>query len=414
MTKLVHILIAIAILTAFQVEAAAQPHCMTINMASSAASFTNVTALASVANCFPPNAQLLNISLSVTSSNDAVAAPVNNSIPIQDPNALIGAQFLIHGVTSCTPVTITFSVSAAGTTTAVTKTLMVCPFSFDIGVSTISGTPNAAGQLSQVDVVLFNEGNQTLFANTYSVGLSTQEDTSGLVRDSCNGFQPPTSVQGPDLPDIPPGERRTVSLNFRFPQAGTFTLRATASMSGGEDGPSANNVRSQTVSVPLPLPLICSVTNTGGLVTIDGNWFIPFGSSTVPTVRFGNSPAASVQVVSPRQITARISSSACLESLVPVTVANSTGSTSRGSVSPNRPRIIGLSRQGNRLRIRLADFRPSCFFEVSIAVAGRGRIPAEVVSQGRNVIVINLPPLPVGIARVTVSTLYGMTTRAFW
>ena len=415
MTKLIHLLIAVSILVAFQVTAAAapQPNCMTVNMASSAASNTSVTATTSVANCFPAGAQLLGISLTVSSSNDAVASPTSNQIPVQAANSPVVAQINIHNVTVCTSVTITFSMLSAGTTTTVTKTLMVCPFHFDIGVSGVSVTPSPAGQPSQVDVTIFNQGKETLFTNSYNVDLSTQEDTAGLVRDSCSNI-PGQIVQAPTLPDILPGEQRTVSLNFRFPQAGNFTLKAHASIGGSEDGPSSNNTRSQIVSVPLPPPLICAVTNADGLVTFDGNWFIPFGSSTVPTVRFGNSPAESVEVVSPRLIRARISRSACFDGSVQASVANTTGSTNGGSVSPNPPRITGLTRQGSRLRIRLTNFRPSCYFEVSLAIPGQGRTSAQVVLRSPQLIVINLPRILGALIRVTVSTRYGMTTRAIF
>ena len=310
------------------------PNCMDVTMpVNSAIPNSNIPATASIARCFPIPTVLASpgIPLTVTSNNAAIASPPTNITPFRSQNDSIPVQIATHTVTACTAATLTFSTQLAGTNITQTKTLTVCPFNFDIGVANLAANQIAdAGQDSVVAVTITNQGAQTLFANSYRVDLSTQENTTGMVRDSCPSASP-GAIAASVLPDIAPGQQQTINLHFHFPQAGNFTLVAKASIGGSEDGPSTNNTKTQAVNVPLPRPLVCNITPTsataGQIVTIKGNWFRRFGTNDVPTVLFGNQPAQNVQVISPLEITAQVPNPTTLHGQIQVTVTNNTGAT---------------------------------------------------------------------------------------
>lgn len=405
---------SLAVLAALPLIAVAQAaSCMSVTMADSAAANTNVAATISVARCVSsPDPVTFQSFLNVNSSNASVASPVTSQIQLST-SGTAGVLIAAHPVTACTSVTITFSTKLANQTISATKTLLVCPFAFDIGVSGINVTPSAAGQESQVSVTITNQGSQILASN-YGVTLSTQEDTSNLVRNTCSS-QPPASVSGPVLPEIRPGAQQTVIFPFRFPQAGNLTLVAQASIGGSEDGPASNNSRTQAVTVPLPRPLICEITplttNPGDTVTISGNWFKKLGTADLPTISFGNVNAPIVNVASPLQMTVTMPDLSCTAAgRVSIAVVNATGTTTSqgGPTFPAAPNITGSSAAhscpGGSMTINVAGLRGSC----GDPIVRLGNQALQVTNTTADTIVVQLPrPFPLFSAPLTMQTTYG-------
>lgn len=214
----------------------------------------------------------------------------------------------------------------------ITRPFTVCAFQFDINVTGINVIPAAADQESQLTVAVTNLGAQSLFANTYDVKPSFQQNLTDFVRNSCfgggGGDITNDSIVFPD--EIKAGQTGNVSLRFRFPQAGDFTLIETASLHGSEDGPKNNNSTSVQVSVPLPNPLVCEIQPLPGQVdtyTIGGNWFRSFTSPSPPTVTFNNGTHGVVHgvvlsVASPLQMNVRLPGVSCVAGPVSTTVNN--------------------------------------------------------------------------------------------
>lgn len=411
------LLIAATLIFGSQLIAHAQRSCMTVNLAESATANTNVQANVSIAGCVSPSdTPFVGITLNVSSNNANAASPVINPTSVSS-TGIAAVQIAAHSVTTCTNVTLTFSTKVAGTTLTVTKTLMVCPFAFDIGVTGIAVNPAVAGQDSQVSVTVSNQGSQPLSSN-YQVVLSTQEDTTNLVRNNCSTTQPPSSVGATSLPPLNSGQQQTITIPFRFPQAGNFNLVATASIGGSEDGPSTNNSRTQPVAIPIPRPLICEVTpqttTPGAQLTIRGNWFKRLNSNDTPTVRIGNVNANVVNVVSPLEMTVSMPDLSCTASgRVSVAVSNPAGATSfeNGPTFPAAIDITGStvaqSCPGGQMTINVSGLRPNC----GNPVVRLGNQNLQVVNTTANTITVQLPPtFPAGATQLTVQTTFGTDT----
>lgn len=201
----------------------------------------------------------------------------------------------------------------------ITKPFIVCPFRFDVQMLSVVVVPAEAGQDSQVTMTLVNQGAQTpplSGGGPFRVSLTTVEDTSGLVRNTCSSSSPPSLTS---FPQLRPGEKQTLTRGFKFPQAGAFNLKAEVSLFENEDGPTNNNSQTQAVTIPLPRPLICEVgpltASPGDAVKIGGNWFRTLGTTENPTVKIGGVQAPVLNVASPLAITF-----VCLTSLAPLPV----------------------------------------------------------------------------------------------
>ncbi len=371
--------------------------CMSVTMADSAAANTNVAANVSVARCVSsPDPVTFEAFLNVSSSNPAVASPVNSSIRLAT-NGTAGVQIAAHPVSVCTSVTITFSTRLGDQQITNTKTLMVCQFASDIGISALAiNSPATAGQDSQVSVTVTNQGSQLLSGN-YRVDLSTEENTTNFVRYSCSSPLP-TGGSSPVLPEIRPGQQAIVTIPFRFPQAGNFNLVAHASVGGIEDGPASNNSRTQGVNVPLPKPLVCEVTpqttHPGDTVTIKGNWFKRFNTGDIPTVRIGGVDAQVIDVASPLQMTVSMPDLTCnAVGRVNVAVTNPAGTTTAliGPTFPAAPHITGTSAAqacpGGEMTINMSGLRAGC----ANPTVRLGNQALQVLNVNGNTIVVELP-----------------------
>ena len=347
MKSLSRVLFFFAFITACEFGALAQD-CATVTLVGSAVAKTTVTAQVNIVNCRgDATTGFADASVNTTSSNTSAARPVSITKLIGTDGVTI-VEISAQPVTTCTSVTLTFAMRfkvkridgslGPREVKTVTKVLMVCPFRFDVQVIAVTVTPAAAGQDSEVRVTLVNQGAQTPRSGgsgPYKVNLAIVEDISGLVRNSCSSTSTPILVGSPQLR---PGEQQTLIRSFKFPQAGAFTLKAEVSLFESEDGPTENNSGTQSVTVPLPRPLICEVrpltAKPGDPVRISGNWFRTFGTTETPTVKFGNVQAQSVSVTSPLDMTVRMPDlGGTTSSQLIVTVVNATGATVfRGAV----------------------------------------------------------------------------------
>ena len=340
-------------------------------------------------------------------------------------------------VTVCKSVTLTFTFRFKvkgndGTVgpervTKVTKAFIVFPFRLDPQVIAVAVVPAEAGQESQVTLTLVNQGSQTPLpggGGSYKVNLTTVEDPSALVRNSCS---PTSSVGLVSFPQLRPAEQQTLTLRFRFPQAGAFTLKAEVSLFESEDGPTDNNSRAQAVTVPLPRPLVCEVApltaQPGDPVKISGNWFRTFGTTETPTVRFGSVDAQVINVASPLNLTVRMPDLTCTATgQVIVTVTNATGPAAfRGSTFPaalsitSTSRIASPSGAEEDLTIVLVNFRPNCRFTVTLEpgpLTPGGALTPQVLSATADRIVVRIRrPNSVAAYTLKVETPYGIATK---
>lgn len=417
--------------------------CATVTMQESAASNTGVTAQISVVNCRQDVGQLI-VSASVAAQSNNPAAKVQVSpVTMQDGAGTAGVQILAQPVTSCTaPATITFTMRfklkrgsadpGPEQTETVTRTLVVCPFQFDVQLPALDVAQSAAGQDSTVTMTIRNQGAQTLSGSQLHLDLKTVENMTGLVRNSC-GSATGNSVSAGNVqfpPELKAGQEGSASARFRFPQAGGLTLRAAVSL-GGEEGPSTNNILTKTVSVPLPRPLVCEiqpVTGQADMFTIKGNWFRRFGTLEVPAVTFGSGIAATgVSVTSPTQMSAQFPGYSCLAGSPNVTVTNASGSTTAtGPVLPGAPTITGtavneLAGNAFDLVIQLANFRPACSHTVTLeprvvggtSLAIGGTVTPQIINSGPDHITVRLfHPSIIEQRILKVTTPYGTATKS--
>ncbi len=421
---LINILFVVGIIVMSELGALAQD-CATVDMQESAASNTNVTALISVVNCRQDVGQSIVAASVAAQSNNPAARVQTQLVPMQDGAGTAGVQILAQPVNSCTPpANITFTMRfklkrgsenpGPEQIKTVTKTLIVCPFQFDVQVSSLNLVQAAAGQDSTVNVTLRNQGAQTLYRTQLNLTLSTVESMNGLVRNSCSSSignsVDATNVQFPL--EIRAGQEGIASARFRFAQAGGLTMRAQVSM-GGEDGPSTNNVLTQAVTVPLPRPLVCEIQPVAGQVdtfTIKGNWFRRLGTTEVPTVTFANGIAATgVQVISPLELRGQFSGYSCLAGPLNVTVTNAAGGTTApGPVLPGPLSITGtttteLAGAAFDLRVQLANFRPNCNVTVTM-------VPVQILGRSLAVGGAFNPSFTTGPDQITVRLFHTTST----
>ena len=161
---------------------------------------------------------------------------------------------------------------------------------------------------------LRNTGLENLERGDYRVRIVLPQFLEGgldqsLLRGDCSD-RPDLLPRIVDVPeeDLPASMRRgpiyaiSVSVPFRFPQAGAIVLRGEAFME--DDGNPANNVYDRTVNIGLPAAMICEADPAtafqGEETTLRGNWFGRFGGSGVPLVRFGDFEADVLELVCPR------------------------------------------------------------------------------------------------------------------
>jgi hypothetical protein len=436
MKTLGRIILFFAVAAAGELAAVAQD-CATVTLVGSAVSNTNVQAHVNLPVSCRGDATVgfVDASVNTASSNPAAA----NAFPFTKAigsDGTTGVQISPQPVTACTSVTLTFTIRFKvkrlnGTVgpeqvQTVTKTLIVCPFRFDLQVVAVAVMPSEAGQDSQVTVTLVNQGAQTPGAGGgYNVTLTTVEDTSDLVRNSCA----PTSALGVvSFPQLTPGEQRTLTRNFKFPQAGAFSLKAEVSLLGSEDGPRDNNSLTQTVTVPLPRPLVFEVapltTRPNDPVKISGNWFRTLGTSKPPTVQVGGVQARVIEVASPLEMIVRMPDLRCAASgQVSVTIANSTGATTfrNGPTFPRALTITGTSADPSApgpsedLTINLSNFRPKCTFSATLEpspLTPEGTITPQVLSTTAESIIVRVrPPGAIAAYTLKVQTPYGVATK---
>lgn len=420
--------------------AAAGQDCATVTLPGTAVSSTSATAQVSLVNCRGDASQgFSDASVNTASSNPAAASVVPLTTKLIGSEGTTSVQISAQPVTACTPVTLTFTMRfnvkridgtvGAEQVKTVTRTLTVCPFRLDVQVTSLAVTPAAAGQDSQVAVTLVNQGAQAPQSGgsgPYRVNLTTVENVTGLVRDSCSPTSPASLV---GLPQLRPGEPQTVNLRFKFPQAGAFNLKAEVSLFETEDGPAGNNSQKKAVTVPLPRPLVCEVTpltaRPGDPVKIGGNWFRTLGTTEMPTVKVGGVEAPVIDVASPLAMSVRMPDLTCTASgQASVTVANAAGSTafSGGPTFPGALGITGTSRDTSPpgadedLTITLRNFRPNCRFTVTLEPAPLtpgGTLTPQVVSTAADTIKVRLrPPGPGAAYTLRVQTPYGGATRS--
>lgn len=437
MKTLHRIVLLFATLAVFELSAAAQD-CATVTLIGSAVSNTSVTAQVNIVNC-RGDATTGFVDASVnTGSSDTAARVVPLNTKTIGSDGTTGVQISAQPVTACTSVTLTFTIRfkvkridgivGPEQVKTVTKTLIVCLFRLDVQVVAMAVAPAEAGQESQVTVTLVNQGAQTPRpggSGLYRVNLTTVEDTSALVRNSCS---PTSSVSLTSFPQLRPGEQQTLTLRFRFPQAGAFTLKAEVSLFESEDGPTDNNSRTQAVTVPLPLPLVCEVApltaRPGDPVKISGNWFRTFGTTETPTVRFGSVEAQVINVASPLGMIVRMPDLTCTASgQVSVTVANAAGATvfRSGPAFPGALSITSTSRIASPsgaeedLTIKLGNFRPDCRFTVTLEpgpLTPGGALTPQVLSATADTIVVRIRrPNSIAPYTLKLQTSYGVATR---
>ncbi len=438
MKSLCKTLTLFALVATCTVAAVAQD-CATVTLVGSVVSNTTVQAQVSIVNCRGDATQgFVDASVNTGSSNPAAARVVPLNTKVIGSDGTTGVQISAQLVTACTSATLTFTIRFKvkridGTigpeqVKTVTKTLIVCPFRLDAQVVAVAVATAEAGQESQVTVTLVNQGAQTPRSGgggSYRVNLTTVEDTSTLVRDSCS---PTSSVRLTSFPPLRPGEQQTLTLRFRFPQAGAFTLKTEVSLFESEDGPTDNNSQTQAVTVPLPRPLVCEVApltaRPGDPVKISGNWFRRFGTTETPTVRFGSVEAEVINVASPLNITVRMPDLTCTASgQVIVTVTNSRGATAfpNGPTFPGALTITSTSRIASPsgaeedLTIKLGNFRPDCRFTVTLEpgpLTPGGTLTPQVLSATADTIVVRIRrPNSAASFTLKVQTSYGVATR---
>jgi hypothetical protein len=419
--------------------AAEAQDCASVTLVGSAVSNTTVLSQVNIVNCRgDASSGFVEASVNTATSNNAVARPVPLNTKLIASDGTTSVQISAQTVTVCTPVTLTFTIrfkvkKIDGTigpeqVKTVTKTLLVCPFRLDPQVLGVAVVPAEAGKDSQVRVTLVNQGAQTpqlSGGGSYKVNLTIVEDTTGLVRNSCTSDSPSLV----SFPQLTPGEQKILNLNFKFPQPGSFNLKAEVSLFEPEDGPTNNNSQTKSVTVPLPKPLICEVApatvNPGDPVKMSGNWFQTFGTKEIPTVKFGTVAAQVVNVASPLNMTVRMPDLTCTASgQVPVTVSNSAGAAvfQGGPTFPGRLTITGTSRDTSppgadeNLTINLTNFRPRCTFTVTFEPGPStpgGALPSTVVSTTANSIVVRIrPPISGAAYTLKVQTPYGIATKS--
>ncbi len=427
-----------ALVAICRVAAVAQD-CAIVTLVGSVVSNTIVQAQVNMVNCRDnATAGFVDASVNTASSNSAVArvVPLNTTVIASDGTVIV--KISSQPVNLCTSVTLGFTIrfkvkGIDGTigperVTRVTKPLMVCPFLLDAQVTALSVVAAEAGQESQVTVTLVNQGAQTPRSGgggSYRVSLTTVEDTSGLVRNSCS---PTSSASLTSFPQLGPGEPQTLTLRFKLPQAGVFTLKAEVSLFESEDGPTDNNSRTQAVTVPLPRPLVCEVapltTRPGDPVRISGNWFRTFGTTETPTVKFGSVDAQVINVASPLNMTVRMPDLTCTASgQVIITVTNSTGATAfrNGPTFPGALSITSTSRIAapsgaeEDLTINLVNFRPDCRFTVTLEpgplTTGSALTPQVLSATADRIVVRIRAPNSAAGYTLKLQTSYGVATK---
>lgn len=436
MKSLSRVLFFFAFIGACESAALAQD-CATVVLVGSAVSNTTVTAQVSIVNCRgDATTGFVEASVNTGSSNSAAARVVPLNTKSIGSDGTTRVQISAQSVTTCTPVTLTFTIrfkvrridGAVGPeqVKTVTKTLIVCPFRFDVQVIAVAVVPAEAGQESQVTVTLVNQGAQTPLiggGGSFSVNLSIVEDISGLVRNSCS---PTSSPSLATFPQLRPGEQQTLTRRFQFPQAGAFTLKAEVSLFESEDGPKNNNSLTKAVTVPLPRPLICEVTpltaRPGEEVKISGNWFRTFGTTEKPTVKIGGADAPVINVASPLGMIVRMPDLACTASgQVSVTVTNAKGTSEfrNGPTFPGPLSITGTSRAAapgaEDLTINLRNFRSNCRFTVTLEpgpLTPGGTVTPQVLSTTADSIVVRVrTPNSSAAYTLKVQTSYGVATK---
>ena len=437
--RLSRVLVFFAFVAAGESAAMAQD-CATVSLVGSAVSNTTVPAQVNIVNCRGDASQgFVDAVVNTSSSNPAAAKAVPLNTKSIGSDGTTGVDISAQPVTSCTSVTLTFSIRfkvkridgivGPEQVKTVTKTLVVCPFRLDVQVIAVAVTPAAAGQDSQVTVTLVNQGALTPRTGgngSYNVSLSIVEDISGLTLNSCNPISSPSLVSSPQLR---PGEQQTLTRRFQFPQAGAFTLKAEVSLFESEDGPTNNNAKTQAVTVPLPRPLVCAVgpltAKPGDPVRIRGNWFRKFGTTETPSVRFGTVEAQVINVTSPLEMTVRMPDLTCTASgQVGVTVSNAAGATlfKDGPTFPGALAITSTSIDTSPpgadedLTITLSNFRPGCRFTVTLEagpLTPGGALTPQVLSASANTIVVRIrAPGSVAGYTLKVQTTYGVATKA--
>lgn len=433
MMKTVFRALSLLVLVAiFRIPAVAQD-CANVTLVGSAVSNTSVQAQVSIVNCRGDATQgFVESSVNTGTSNTQAARPVPLNFKLIGSDGTTTVEISAQPVTACTSVTLTFTIRFKvkridGTigpeqVQTITKTFIVCPFRIDIQVISVAVTPAPAGQDSQVTVTLVNQGAQTpnlTGGGPYRVSLTTLEDTTGLVRNTCSPSSDPALVS---FPQLRPGEQQTLTRGFKFPQAGAFNLKAEVSLFVNEDGPTNNNSQTQSVTVPLPRPLICEIgpltDNPGDAVKIGGNWFRTFGTTETPTAKIGGVQAQVINVTSPLAITVRMPDLTCTASgQQNVTVANSAGATvfQNGPIFPRALSITSTSLDPSPpgadedLTINLSNFRPRCNFTVTLEP---GPLPTKVLSATADKIVVRIrPPNSVAPFTLKVQTPYGVATK---
>ena len=438
MKSLSRFLFFFAFIAIFEFAAKAQD-CATVTLVASDVSTITLTAQVNIVNCRgDATSGFVDASVNTSSSNPLLAnsAPLNTKAIGSDGKTDV--QIITRPVIACASVTLTFTMRFKvkridGTVgpeqiKTVTKTLPVCPFRLDVQVTAVAVTPAEAGQESQVTVTLVNQGSQTPSTGgngSYLVKLSTIEDTTGFVRNSCSSTSTPTLTGSPQLR---PGEVQTLTRRIRFPQAGVFSLRVEVSLFESEDGPTENNSRTQSVTVPLPRPLVCEVAPLtaapGSEVSISGNWFRRFGTTETPSVRFGGVDAQ-VITVSPLRLTVRMPDLTCTATgQVSVAVTNAAGATvfPNGPLFPAALSITGIARSPSssaateNLTISLTNFRPGCRFTVTLEpsrLTTGGALTPEVLSASAGSIIVRIrTPNSVGAYTLKVQTPYGVATKS--
>lgn len=438
--KSVYRLVTLFALVTLCKGAVAAQDCATVTLQATAVSNTTAAAQVSLVNCRGDATQgFADASVNTASDNPAAARVVPLNTKTIGSDGTTSVQISAQPVTVCTPVRLTFTMrfkvkrtdGAVGPeqVKTVIRTLIVCPFRLDVQVTSLAVTPAEAGRDSQVTVTLVNQGAQAprpSGAGLYRVNLTTVEDMSGLVRDSCS---PTSSVGLAGFPQLNPGEPQTLNLRFKFPQAGAFNLKAEVSLFESEDGPADNNSRTKAVAVPLPRPLVCEVTpltaRPGDPVKIGGNWFRTLGATGMPTVKVGGVEAAIIEVASPLVMSVRMPDLTCTASgQASVTVANPTGATvfSGGPTFPGTLTITGTSRDTSPsgseedLTISLRNFRSSCRFSVTLEpgpLTPGGTITPQVRSSTFDTIVVRIrAPGSAAAYTLRVQTPYGVATKA--
>ncbi len=418
--------------------------CMRVDVPESIRGGLPITAQVFAADC-APGFNFLNIQLTAQSSSPVITPQAIAAL--FSSQGQVSVQFSTTAVNACTPVTLTFSAQINGQTQTVTRTVTVCQFAFDIQTRDVR-LPNIvsppANQEVRVAVTVRNQGAQTLFANSYSVSftLAEEENMRNHVRRNC--ASPISDLQPVNINpqvDIRPGEERVVEGDFRFPQGGSFNLKATASISGAEDGPDRNaNTSAALVNVTLPPPLVCAVSPTtavriGDTITVRGNWFRRFGTNETPTVSIGNRPAEVVNVISPLEMTVRVREVDCAASgQVNITVDNTFGITSSAAGPTLAPlEIAGFSTDNSppglaqNLTINLTNFRQSCPATVTLEpliysggrlVYGNSSTLQTLAGGTANSMVVRVFATSMYariymVYRLSVVTPYGTATKSF-